>query len=138
MKDLWHYLTRNDKILILFLLVLSLSGILFPFNPFQGKTGEGTEMFLVIQKGNQEEIRFGLESTYGEPLYIEVEGPIGISIIEASNGKVRMKEAPPDDLEKTCVKTGWIENPGPMIICIPNQISIWIEAEETGLDGVSW
>lgn len=140
MKNLWSYLTGYDKILISILLLLSILGIFLPFfNPFRARVAEGTERVIIIQKGDEEEIRIALESTYGtEPLYVEVEGPIGTSIIEAYNGSVRIKEAPPADLEKTCVKTGWVQDVGPMIICIPNQISVWIETEETGLDGVSW
>ena len=140
MKNLWSYLTVYDKILISLLLLLSITGIFLPFvNPFRTRIAEGSEKVIVIQKGNEEEMRIALETTYGtDPLYIEIEGPIGTSIIEAYNGKVRMKEAPPADLEKTCVKTGWVQDVGPMIICIPNQISVWIEAEEAGLDVVSW
>lgn len=140
MKELWKYLSRYDKILIISLLVVSLIGITLPiFNLITGEKDQSTENIIVIQKANKEQERISVSSTYSkDPLYIRVEGPLGISIIEAHNGKVRMKEAPPEDPEKICEKIGWIEGTGPMIICVPNQISIWIEADRTDLDGVSW
>jgi hypothetical protein len=49
-----------------------------------------------------------------------------------------MKKAPERDPEKVCEKTGWIDQPGPMIICVPNQIAIWIEKKDAELDGISW
>ncbi len=80
--------------------------------------------------------------TYRElPIIIEAKGPIGTTIIEAHNGRVRVKEAPPTDPLKIDEKIGWINKPGATIICVPNKLSIWIETvkpREGELDGVSW
>jgi hypothetical protein len=61
-------------------------------------------------------------------------------VVEAHNGKVSVQEAPEQDPEKICEKTGSISRPGPSIICIPNKLSIIIESKNEGndLDGVSW
>lgn len=139
MKKLWDFLTIYDKILIFSLIILSLIAILVPFGYLLFERNGSAEEVIVIQTANKEQKKILMSSTYREePLLIEVNGPIGISIIEAQNGKVRLKEAPPADPEKICEKTGWIEQVGPMIICVPNQVSIWIEKAESSLDGVSW
>lgn len=140
MKKMWKLLTLYDKILIVFLILLSTSFVLTPVGQFLiGNNNDNADRVILIQTANKEQERILLDSTYREePFFIEVNGPLGISIIEAHNGKVRLKEAPPADPEKTCEKTGWIDQPGPIIICVPNQVSIWIEVENFDLDGVSW
>ena len=59
------------------------------------------------------------------------------SLIEARNGKVRLKKAPEADPLKICEKTGWISEAGPRIICVPNKITVWIETGENDIDGIS-
>ncbi len=140
MKRLWKMLTIYDKVLIILLILLSVLAILSPVGfLLSGRTNSDSQQVIVIQQANKSQQRIPMSSTYGEePLYVEVSGPLGISIIEAHNGKVRLREAPPEDPEKICEKTGWVEQTGPMIICVPNQVSIWIEREDSELDGVSW
>ncbi len=140
MIRLWEMLTIYDKVLIMLLVLLSVLAILSPVGfLLRGRTDSESQQVIVIQQANNIQQRIPSSSTYREEsLYIEVTGPLGISIIEAHNGKVRLKEAPPEDPEKICEKTGWIEQTGPMIICVPNQLSIWIERDDSELDGVSW
>ncbi|QTL97252.1 NusG domain II-containing protein [Iocasia frigidifontis] len=139
MDKLWNLLTLYDKILIVLLL---LGSVFFIVLPLIGLTTEGNNLIdgeIVIQSSGIIQARIPLSDTYGDKaLRIEIAGPIGTSIVEAFQGRVRMFEAPESDPEKICEKTGWIDQPGPMIICVPNQISIWIEAAEPEFDGVSW
>jgi FAD:protein FMN transferase len=134
LNRLWNLLTLYDKLLIISIIIISLFLIALPLvnNPAVENVNE-KEQVIIIQSSNDKRI-IPLSDTYTEePLIIEVTGPIGTSIIEAHNGRVRMKKAPPGDPEKICEKTGWIDQAGPMIICVPNQISIWIETEESEL-----
>lgn len=138
MKRLWNFITLYDKILIL---SLTLSSIIFIILPFLGfnKDTKISEQVIVIQSSDGTQIKIQLADTYKEePLLIKVSGPIGTHIIQAHNGKVRIKEAPEADPHKICAKTGWISQSGPMIICVPNQLSIWIEKNNSEFDGVSW
>lgn len=139
LKRLWNLLTFYDKFLIISLVIIS---VIFIISPLANILVEGDNLdgqVIIIQTGDGSRQRVPLADTYREePVIIKVAGPIGVSIIEAHNGRVRLKEAPPEDPEKICEKTGWIDRVGPMIICVPNQISIWIEAKESELDGVSW
>ncbi|MFP4661330.1 MAG: NusG domain II-containing protein [Halanaerobiales bacterium] len=139
MRRLWDFITIYDKVLIVSLLLLSVIVILAPVGFLLGGSNNNQEQVIVIRQGDNMQQRIPLSNTYREePLHVEVNGPLGTSIIEAHNGKVRLEEAPPEDPEKICEKTGWISQPGPMIICVPNQVSIWIEYKEADLDGVSW
>lgn len=137
MSKLWNLLTLYDKILIAILLVGS---IFFIVLPLIGLTTEGNTLIdgeIVIESSGIIQERIPLSDTYGDkPLRIEIAGPIGISIVEGFQGRVRMIESPCPD--KICIKTSWIDQSGPMIICVPNQISIWIETAESDFDGVSW
>ncbi|NLM98190.1 MAG: NusG domain II-containing protein [Halanaerobiaceae bacterium] len=135
MEKLDKYLNRYDKFLIISILLLGILGVLFSAVFFK----ERAEMVIIIRDAGGKVKRIPLRNTYGEePFLIPVDGPIGISIVEAYNGRVRMKKAPERDPEMVCEKTGWIDQPGPMIICVPNQIAIWIEKKDAELDGISW
>lgn len=139
MKRLLRFLTLYDKILIIGIAAVSIFFIIYPVNTIiADQTNDSGQRYLVIKSDNGDR-RLPMDSIPGEePLLIKVEGPIGTSIIETHGGKVRLKEAPPDDPLKICEKTGWIEDVGPSIICIPNQISIWIESGEADVDGTTW
>ncbi len=140
MKRLWNYLTIYDKVLIISLIMISGIFMLTPLVGLLSEQGRGNqEKEIVIQTGDGRVQRILLENTFREEaLIIPVEGPLGISYIEAHQGRVRIKEAPPADPLKICEHTGWIEQAGPPIICVPNKISVWIEDKESELDGVSW
>lgn len=130
-------LTYYDKILIFLLVLLSLILLLLPFYYF-ASPAENEELILKVQLGNELIKEIPIAASYQKTIIFEVKGPIGIHIIEVNQGKVRVKEAPAADPLKICEKTGWIENPGPIIICVPNNLSIWLESKKSDLDGMSW
>ncbi|MFW5787692.1 MAG: NusG domain II-containing protein [Halanaerobiales bacterium] len=136
MKKIFDIMTFYDKIFIIAVIAISILILLYPiiFNRYK----DNGEEYIVIRSGSEVVERIPIEETYDEKMEIEVNGPIGTSHIEAYEGKVRLYEAPPDDPLKTCEKTGWIDKPGPSIICIPNKVSINIEKLDGDLDGVSW
>ena len=136
MKKLLNKMTFYDKLLIIVVFVLSL---LIIIRPLFFSFGDDREKEIVIQPQGEAVQRVPLSDTYqNEPLYFEVEGPLGTSIIEAYEGRVRLKEAPPDDPLKVCEKTGWIEREGPVIVCVPNQITVFIDSKDGDLDGVTY
>lgn len=141
MKRLLELMTLYDKILIISVVLISLILLIIPaFNSGNNKVS-GEKKYIVIKSSGKQVERIPVSATYKEkPLLVKVEGPIGITIVEAHKGKVRVKEAPVNDPEKICEKTGWISSPGPSIICIPNKLSITIKSKKEGndLDGVSW
>ena len=130
-------LTFYDKILIILVIILSLVLLLIPFYYF-GSTSEEGEMILKVQQGDELIKTIAVADSYEEPIIFEVEGPIGIHIIEVNEGRVRVQEAPADDPLKICEKTGWIERKGPIIVCVPNSLSLWLESTNSDIDGMSF
>jgi hypothetical protein len=139
LEKLNKYLTLSDKILIILIVVFSIGMIVYPFVSAYFNQSEDQEAYIYIKDRTKNIQRIPITDTQKEePMNIEVEGPLGISVIEAHNGRVRLKEAPEEDPAKICEKTGWIDKPGPSIICVPNKISVWIERSDSELDAISW
>ena len=129
-------LTFYDKILIVLVILLSIFLLIIPFYYYGSSSDE--ELLLKVQQGDQLIKTVPLSESYEEPIIFEVEGPIGTHIIEVNQGRVRVQEAPADDPLKICEKTGWIEREGPIIVCVPNSLSLWLESSNSDLDGMSW
>jgi hypothetical protein len=130
-------LTFYDKILIVFVILISLILLLIPFYYF-GAAAEDEELILRVQQGDELIKTVTVADSYQEPIIFEVEGPIGIHIIEVNQGRVRVREAPAADPLKICEKTGWIDREGPIIVCVPNSLSLWLESTNSDIDGMSW
>ena len=129
-------LTFYDKILIVLVILLSIFLLIIPFYYYGSSSDE--ELLLKVQQGDQLIKTVPLSESYEQPIIFEVEGPIGTHIIEVNQGRVRVQEAPADDPLKICEKTGWIEREGPIIVCVPNSLSLWLESSNSDLDGMSW
>ncbi|MGM0409663.1 MAG: NusG domain II-containing protein [Bacillota bacterium] len=134
MSKVFELMTIYDWILIIVILLLGTSILLFPFWRSGNENNENQHIFISVDGEVVEKIP--IEETIDESHLFEVEGPIGTSVIEAKDGRVRMKSSPCH--EKICENAGWIERAGPTIICVPNEISIWIKSESSDLDGTTW
>ncbi len=86
---------------------------------------------VIIQVEGKNFSRFSLS----ENRTVKVYGPLGISILEIKNGKVRMFSSPCPD--KLCVREGYISKPGQMIICVPNRVIVKIEGR-ANLDALTY
>jgi hypothetical protein len=130
-------LTLYDKILIGFVIILSLILLLIPFYYF-GSPAEGEELVLKVQQGDELLKTVAVADSFEQPIVFQIEGPIGIHTIEVNQGRVRVQEAPANDPLKICEKTGWIDREGPIIVCVPNSLSLWLESTNSDIDGMSW
>ncbi len=80
---------------------------------------EGPVM-LIIQAKGQDVINKPLgEISDGT---IPVEGVLGTTIVEINQGKVHVLSSPCEN--HICMNTGWISNPGQIIVCLPNEVVI--------------
>jgi hypothetical protein len=68
-----------------------------------------------------------------EPRMIDVEGPIGVTIVEIDGNRVRVTESPCRD--KICIAAGWLENTDDWTACLPNRVFVRVEGGERS-DGV--
>lgn len=67
---------------------------------------------------------------------LEVPGPLGISVVEIANGKVRVAEDPGP--RQLCVHQGWLERAGESALCLPNQISIELTGPSRRYDSLNY
>ncbi len=115
-------LTPADKVFIGILLLLSLSsyavtGLFFPHHD---------EMIALVEVKGTEVMRLSLDPRLAaRERTLAIEG--GHAVLHVSEGKIRLM--PMDDKlcpEQICSKTGWIDKPWQMILCLPNRISVRI------------
>ncbi len=59
---------------------------------------------------------------------IEVQGPLGLSVIKVEKGHAFIQKAPCP--YQTCIKMGKISRSGDIIVCIPNRIFLKIEGKD--------
>ena len=104
--------TSADRVLFLLLLLLSLSGILF--------------VKEVLPVGRTVHIEVNGRPSYILPLdkdrTITVEGPLGKTLIEIKDQRVRVTDSPCRN--KLCIQQGWVRSG--TIICLPNRVVITV------------
>jgi len=85
------------------------------------KLNNSPEETVLIQNYKGDFIRLPLS----ENKTIEIPGPLGKSVVEIKNRRVRILSSPCPD--KLCVKQGYIRESGQVIVCLPNRVVIKIE-----------
>ena len=111
-------LTWGDKLLIGFLLVLSLLSIAV----VNRLTTRGSA--VVVEVNNQEISRLDLFQD-GQRT---VTGPLGDMVIQVRGGQVRVVSSPCP--HKLCVRMGWANRAGDLIVCVPNRVVVRVEGGE--------
>jgi hypothetical protein len=53
---------------------------------------------------------------------IEVSGPLGVSVLQVRDGRVRFARSPCRN--KVCIHSGWLQYSGDATACLPNAVSI--------------
>ena len=70
---------------------------------------------------------------------IEVEGPLGVTIVHIHGGGVSIESSPCPN--QTCVAAGSIVRSGQWIACLPNQVFVRVEGgadDGSGVDTGTW
>lgn len=123
-------MTKHDKVLIVTILVFSLLSYLMFFTLNQKQTSSIAQ----ISVNGKTVDKIHLDNSTPCQL-INVSGPLGTSIAETKPGAVRMKSSPCP--EHYCMETGWIDQPGAVIVCVPNRIVIEIIADKNSVDTIA-
>jgi hypothetical protein len=123
-------MTKTDRQLFLALLLIGM--LLFVCSKFFFYQ-PNTQSRMVIKVSG--EIVKTIILHEGSPLErYNIEGKKGQAIVETKGLKVRMLEAPcPDQI---CVNQGWIDSPRQTIVCVPNEIVIYLD-EEASVDAIT-
>ena len=67
---------------------------------------------------------------------IDVPGPIGTTRIEIQPGRARVAADPGP--RQYCVRQGWLERPGEIAICAPNEVSVQVVGGREVYDSLSY
>ena len=112
-------MTKGDKLLIVFVIILALLSTLFIRRQAFSSSGK----YISVQVNGQE-----VKQIIFDPEIIGNKIPIETDLIEIGDERVRVIEA--DCPDKIDVKQGYISRIGETIVCLPNRMVIEIK----GLD----
>ena len=94
---------------------------------------------LKVYGGSRDRARLHIQGPDGSWVYpmdrterVEIPGPLGRTVVELSGGGVRVISSPCTN--KTCIASGRIHRRGQWIACLPNGVSLTIEAGNTEPD----
>jgi hypothetical protein len=65
---------------------------------------------------------------------LEIEGPLGVSVIEIHDGAVRFVSSP--CTAKLCIHAGWLRSGNDFTACLPNRVSVAVIGGPSGYDSV--
>lgn len=119
-------LTNADKLLIgaMALWVITL------YPTFWGPRDAGE--WAVIKTSSARDQTISLQ----QPQRVVITGPIGNTVIEVADGKVRFVDSPCDN--KQCIHSGWLKQLGDFAACIPNRISIVVSGPGNDFDAINF
>ena len=119
-------MTRADQILIL------LAVCAMPFLYIHLWFSDEPARLVQIQNGSDTPIF----ETLQPDRMLRIAGPLGESIIEVSNGRIRFASSP--CTTKVCVHSGWLTNAGEFAACLPNRISLTLVGLEPRFDAINF
>lgn len=105
-------MTRADYIVVLFALIM----LPYLYMTYWQSSAQGETAQILI--GSDKKIAVPLNTDQ----QFNVEGPLGTSIIEVHEGKVRFVDSPCRG--KQCIHSGWLQHAGEFTACLPNHISL--------------
>jgi len=127
-------LRKGDLILIVVLIIIGVCAItyttLFARRAEQGKR-------VIVEIDGQVVREFSLSE---EVESVRFDTPHGYNILNIADNRVRISEA--DCPDKLCVLTGWRQQVGQVIVCLPHRLIVRIVGDNGGageqLDGVTY
>lgn len=119
-------MTRGDWGVVLFALVL------IPYLYMTQWGGDSTGEAVHIRAPGVEEIVADLH----DDQHLEIDGPLGTSVIEIREGKVRFTSSPCRN--KQCVHAGWLDHGGELAACLPNRISVAVVGSDLRYDSINF
>jgi hypothetical protein len=119
-------MTRADYIVLAGALLL----LPFLYASFWQRGGVGEEVRIVGADGK--EIIASLQENH----QFKIPGPLGTSIIEVRDGKVRFVSSPCHG--QLCVHAGWLHFGGEFTACLPNRVSVAVVGRELRYDTINF
>ena len=126
MRNINYYLLAG--LLVLLLLSAGISHLLM-----RGQA-EGALRLEIIQDGNIIDT-IALSDDYAAQFKVtSAEGRYNIVEIDHKKARVESAECP----NQICVHTGWISQPGQMVICAPNKLVLLIKGKDGQADAIAY
>lgn len=116
LKEITEGLTIGDKLLLIILIMISVSGFVFIKKAFP----QGTDVTVEVNSKPEYKLPLNVNAT------VSVKGLHGDTIIEIRDNKVRIKESACPN--RICIHNGWINRGA--IICLPNRVIVFIGSPE--------
>jgi len=123
-------MTKYDKILIVFVVVISL----FAMYIVKERASNYNKKYVEITVDGEEHSKYVLDNNIDKE--IEVITDNGYNIIHIQNGQVLVEES--DCNNQLCVRKGVIEEPGEIIVCLPHKVVVQITGSSEDLDSISY
>ena len=121
-------MTKGDKLLIVFVLILSLASM--GYIRKQGMSNKDKYVSIQVNGKEIKKIIFD-RAIVGKTIPIETE--FGYNLIEIGDNEIRVIEA--DCPDKIDVKQGYISRIGETIVCLPNKMVVEIKGVDNS-DGI--
>lgn len=87
---------------------------------------------VLIRSGGQ----LVAEERLDQARHIRVLGPLGESVVEIQQGRVRVVADPSP--RQLCVRQGWLLHAGDAALCLPNQLSVELAGVTRRFDSLSY
>ncbi len=114
-------LTPFDRKLLIIVAALVILSFLLPL-------GQGAGTRVVVSSDD----RIIFVAPLDKDQRIELDGPLGITILQIKNGGARVISSP--CTQKICIGMGEARHAGDLLACVPNQLVIRIEGDGNGED----
>lgn len=125
-------MTKWDKYLIVFMVVIAVGGIFF----VKSLTVNAENLYLTVEVEGEEYKKISLAQS-SDPQIITIDTDLGHNVIEYDGSGAKIIEA--DCRDQLCTKMGKITQANQINICLPNQVSIKLTSNnESDLDIISY
>lgn len=98
--------------------LLIVAGMIVVASLFSLLWGGGVGTAVIIRSGGKVVAEFSLS----RDLDFEIQGPLGTTVIQVENRRVRIARDPSP--RQYCVKQGWLSHAGEAALCLPNQVAV--------------
>jgi len=97
---------------------------------WSGIGGEGERARIVSADDDVYIVSLSEDST------LTVHGPLGDSVIEIHQGRIRFTESPCQG--KQCIHAGWLHTAGSFAACLPNRVSVTVLGRNRHFDSINY
>lgn len=125
---------RGRRVEILFAVAVAATAlVLFAIAQAAGAAPSGAHAVATIARNGTVLETIDL-SAVDEPYTLRFEDESGANVVAVEPERICVVEA--DCPDKVCVNAGWIDAPGRPIACVPHGLTIVVEREGGGADGI--